>query len=123
MRQTLVVRPEAKPRFRVDLQDEYWDNKLTANEIFREIESHGTISSVAEDSYHQIVQKFTILDQTDELIDRIYEWSKRINDLRQTKSEDRIALKSEQKAQVVEPQLLRFFAHIVLALRFASIYY
>ena len=118
LRHSLVVRPEAKPRYTVDLPDAYWDNKLTANEIFREIESHGTISSVAEENYHQNIEKFIILGDIESLVNYIYECSKLISDIRQTKNEN----KSDKRAQVVEPQLLRFFAHIVLALRLPLIY-
>ena len=114
LRHSLVVRPEAKPRYRVDLPDDYWNNKLTANEIFREIESHGTISSVAEETYHQNIQKFVLLADIESLIDYMYECSKLIADMNQTKNENNF----HKKAQVVEPQLLRFFAHIVLALRY-----
>ena len=118
LRETLVVNPESKPRYRVDLPDVYWDNKLNANEIFREIESQGSVSSLVEESYHQTVQKFVILGEIESLIEYIYEISKVINDLRRTKKLQKSEDKSEQKEQVVEPQMLRFFAHLVLTLRF-----
>ena len=115
MRQTLVVKPEAKPRFRVDLPDAYWDNKLSAEEIFREIESRASGHAMPEERCHQSVQKLVVLQDIEALIDLVYECAKAIADSRLTKRE------TKAENQVVEPQLLRFFAHLVLALRCVSL--
>ncbi len=108
-----------KPRYKVDLPDAYWDNKLTTNEIFREIESHGSISSVIEETYHQSIQKFIILGDIEGLIEHLYEWSKFINELRQRKKGEipNNKLINDSQSQFIEPQLLRFFAYMVLTLR------
>ncbi len=104
----------------MDLPDAYWDNKLTTNEIFREIESHGSISSVIEETYHQSIQKFIILGDIEGLIEHLYEWSKFINELRQRKKGEipnNKLMINDSQSQVIEPQLLRFFAYMVLVLR------
>ncbi len=103
----------------MDLPDAYWDNKLTTNEIFREIESHGSISSVIEETYHQSIQKFIILGDIEGLIEHLYEWSKFINELRQRKKGEipNNKLINDSQSQFIEPQLLRFFAYMVLTLR------
>ncbi|XP_054153738.1 nuclear pore complex protein Nup107-like [Oppia nitens] len=121
LKNTLSVRPEAKPRFTIDLPDLYWDNQLNSNQIFREMETHGSLSSLVEETYHQNIQKFIILCDIDGLIDYMYECSKFVADMRPTKVETRSGRKSEKKELIVNPQLLRFFAHLVLTLRYLNV--
>ncbi|CAG2104167.1 unnamed protein product [Medioppia subpectinata] len=104
LRETAVSRPEAKPRFNVDLPDVYWDNKLTAGDVFREIESRGTVSAVVEESYHQNIQKFVILGDVDSLVNYVYDCAKAVTD-------------KKSLSDTTFAHLLRFFAHLVLSLR------
>lgn len=110
LRRTLVVNPEAKPRFKVDLPDSYWDTKLTAKDIFREMEARTSSSALSEDNLHHVVQKLVILDETSSLVDYIYECSQALS---QTKRET-------DADHVLASHMLRFFAHLVLVLRSVS---
>lgn len=113
LRQTLVANPEAKPRFRVDLPDTYWDNKLTAADIFREIESRTSESVSPEEYFHQSVQKFIILGDIEGLIDFAYDNARALTEA-----------KSERRAEEAsDVHLLRFSAHLMLALRLLKLSY
>lgn len=124
LRETICVKPEAKPRYVTELPDSYWDGKLSADQIFREIEAKGSDSGLIEEIYHQTIQKYVILNEVGLLIDQMYEWSKLIVDLRQQKKEERqtqsgpLNVYPDTQTQTVGPQMLRFFAHMVLFLRY-----
>ena len=169
-----IPKPDQQPRTTVQLPDAYWDYKLSAEEIFREVNcsttsAGGGISNsssgvekagtggggafslqIEEEEYHQKVEQLIILGQVETLVDRLYEWSKTIAGRREARARGVLleqqqqqqqsvnasfslfgggdglkkpvlasnrAKEEEELAKVVEPNLLRFFAHLVLALR------
>lgn len=128
-----IAKPDLQSRINIDLPDGYWDNKLSPTEIFEELDTQmsavgGNIfNTQIEERYHHIIAKCIILSQIDLLIDYLFEWSNTI----QTNRKQRSFLQSEQKAnnlkfacleeesisKTVEPNLLRFFAHLVIGLQ------
>lgn len=170
-----IPKPDQQPRTTVQLPDAYWDYKLSAEEIFREVNCSTTASAggisnsfsgvekagtggggafslqIEEEEYHQKVEQLIILGQVEQLVDRLYEWSKTIAGRREARARGKLLEQQQQQsvnasfslfgggdglkkkpilaanrakeeeeeelAKVVEPNLLRFFAHLVLALR------
>lgn len=137
-----IPKPDRLPRNIIELPDAYWDNKLSAEDIFRELSSQASgrlsgFSTAIEEEYHQTVEQCLILGQIDQLIDHLYEWSKTIATNRESRSKTVVdsnlsnstlslfggssvtanKTKEEEMAKVVEPNLLRFFAHLVISMR------
>jgi len=66
------------------------------------------------------VSKLLGMGDIEGLIEHLYEWSKFINELRQRKKGEipnNKLMINDSQSQVIEPQLLRFFAYMVLTLR------
>lgn len=84
----------------VDLPKKYWDNKMTLEQIFDELEAHRN-SSVRETAKHQmtIIRKYIILDNIPELMRNIGTWLEDIKN---------------------NGQMLRFVTHIVIFMRRAG---
>lgn len=127
-----VAKPDLQSRVNIELPDAYWDNKLSSEEIFNEMETQlGSMGNLfttpIEEQYHQIISKCIVLSKIDELIDHLYEWSKTIQTNREQRSKmnaDPKAIKikyefgeEETLSKTVEPNLLRFFAHLVIGLQ------
>ncbi|KAF7492808.1 Nuclear pore complex protein [Sarcoptes scabiei] len=130
--ETSIPKPDMLPRSNIELPDLYWDNRLSPEEIFREIETQfnlqtsNFISKLEEDCYRCIV-KCIILSNIDFLINNLFEWSKTIQANREGRhKQTNVFLKNLTKVEetedndvlvkVVEPNLLRLFAHIVICL-------
>ena len=137
-----IPKPDELPRNNIELPEAYWDNKLSPEEIFHELASQASgsltgLRSAIEEEYHQTVDQCIILGKTDQLIDHLFEWSKTIAAKREGRSKQQATAnssfnmfgsiasgstaankaKEDEIAKVVEPNLLRFFAHLVVSLR------
>ncbi|KAI2807220.1 hypothetical protein BLOT_009182 [Blomia tropicalis] len=134
-----IPKPDHQPRNNTELPDAYWDNKLSPEEIFHELSTQTGVNLTGyqtqlEENYHQEVQRCIILGKINELIDHMYEWSKTIQANRESRSkqfgkdQSNIGLftsglqsvnkaKDEEMSKIIEPNLLRFFAHMVVSLR------
>lgn len=124
-----VSRPDLTPRSNIDLAEAYWNSKLSVDDIFNELESIGTsvltegFHCRTEEKYHRIIQKLLMLGQIDKLLLQVYDWAKAIQDRRETRSKkDKVSLHklcpedTDEVVNVVEPNLLRFFAHLMMLL-------
>lgn len=120
-----------QPRINIELPEQYWDNRLTPEEIFRELETQTNLQSSFmskfEEECYRVIVKCIILSQIDLLIDSLYEWSKTIQTNREARTKPDIGqqsfaynkLKDDEEyllAKIVEPNLLRLFAHIAICL-------
>nr|XP_027200946.1 nuclear pore complex protein Nup107-like [Dermatophagoides pteronyssinus] len=131
---TNISKPDMQPRSNIELPDSYWDNRLTPDEIFRELETQfnlqtsSFITRLEEECYRAIV-KDIILSNIDSLVDHLYEWSKTIQTNRESRTKmiaDQISrsswnklrdMEEELMVKIIEPNLLRLFAHIVICLK------
>lgn len=107
----------------MELPEAYWDNRLAPVEIFQELETQGAGSGVPlEEEYHQTIVQLIVLGKIDELVDRLFEWAKTIQTRREQRSNLNPRLSEfassleEEEAKVVEPNLLRLFAHLGIVL-------
>lgn len=81
----------------VDMPSKYWNNKMAMEQIFDELSAHKNVSvREVANNYLIIIQKYLILDDIPELIQKINEW---IDDIK------------------ADGHMLRFITHLVLFLR------
>lgn len=121
-----------QPRINIELPDQYWDNRLTPEEIFHELETQTNLQTLSfiskfEEECYRVIVKCIILSKIDLLIDNLYEWSKTIQTNREARTKSAIdqqmfsynKLKDNEEyllAKIVEPNLLRLFAHVAICL-------
>ena len=134
LRDTIVPNPEYMPRSTVDLPDEYWANMKDIREIFSALEATNLgVSSLIEEKCHHVVQRHLIIDDLNALIEHMHHWSCILIDLFQKKIEQGDKYKrtlsrddyilEETEAKIIAPHMIRFFTHLVLALKnFGQIY-
>lgn len=123
-----IAKPDLLPRSNIELPESYWNNKLSPEEIFKELGVqtfsnslvHSNFDSRIGENYHQVIQKYLILDNLDLLVDHVYEWTKGIQNSREKYFKSSPESKSDDEQEwfnIVEPNLLRFFAHLMIVLR------
>ena len=131
---TNISKPDMQPRSNIELPDSYWDNRLTPEEIFRELETQFSLQTSSfitrlEEECYRAVVKDVIMANIDSLVDHLYEWSKTIQTNRESRTKmiaDQISrsswnklrdMEEELMVKIIEPNLLRLFAHIVICLK------
>lgn len=144
--ETNIPKPDLRSRSNIELSDSYWDNRLSPEEIFRELETQiggglsGGFATSVEEQQHQVMVKSVILAQIGPLVDHLYEWAKAIQTSRERRTKQShqceelpnrslflssksstsswsVSEEESVRAKIIEPNQLRQFAHLVICLR------